>query len=163
MENDSIKEIAEKSLKANEETPTEKQSTQQEEKSGKMSITIFIFLLLTSIAKDLVQILFLLATAIISPLFPLVLLINPILCFIFCLPFTAFIFFITLLSGLRAKWLFVGTIIDQLSPGLPAATITVILSYILDKSPASIKKTVGKASKATSPIPKKAKLNTSKV
>ena len=91
-------------------------------------------------------------------LFPILAPIIIFLCFAICLPFSAFMFVITLLSGIRATWLFAGTVVDQLLPGLPGATITVILSYMFDKAPTPIKKTVEKASKLTSLKPLETKV-----
>ena len=150
-------------LEAEKEKPTEdikqgtsteeKTGTQQEEKQNKMPLTIFLFLLITAIIKDLIQIIF----GALALFFPILAPIIIVLCFIICLPFSAFMFVITLLSGIRATWLFAGIVVDQLLPGLPGATITVILSYMFDKAPAPIKKTVEKASKLTSLTPLKTK------
>lgn len=121
----------------------EKAGLQQQKGGNKMPLTILIFLLVTAIIKDFIQLVFGFIAFILPMLAPIII----VLAFIVCLPFTAFIFFITLLSGVRATWLFIGSIIDQLIPVLPTATLTVILCYIFEKSPAPIKKTVEKISK----------------
>ena len=143
-------------LEAEKEKPTEdikqgtsteeKTGTQQEEKQNKMPLTIFLFLLITAIIKDFIEIIL----GALALFFPILAPIIIVLCFIICLPFSVFMFAITLLSGIRATWLLAGTIVDQLLAGLPGGTITVILAYMFDKAPAPIKKTVEKASKLTS-------------
>jgi uncharacterized membrane protein len=128
------------------EKEEEKAGLRQQKGGNKMPLTILIFLLITAIIKDFIQIVFGFIAFILPMLAPIII----VLAFIVCLPFTAFIFFITLLSGIRATWLFIGSIIDQLIPILPVATLTVILCYIFEKSPSPIKKTIEKTSKITS-------------
>jgi uncharacterized membrane protein len=123
----------------------EEEETKTQEKN-KMPLIVLIFLLIPAIVKDFIQIIFGFIAFILPMLAPIII----VLAFIVCLPFTAFIFFITLLSGVRATWLFIGSTIDQLIPILPAATLTVILCYIFEKTPAPIKEAIEKTSKATS-------------
>ena len=119
-----------------------KKEEQKEEESGenKMSTTIFLFLLITAIIKDAIEILLGLIPGI------------NLFVWAISLPFTLFIFVITFISGLRATWLLIGQILDllPLASVLPIATVTVILCYIFQKLPAPLKKTVAKASKLTS-------------
>jgi len=115
---------------------------QKEEDSGenKMSLTIFLFLLITSIIKDAIEILLGLIPGI------------NLFVWVISLPFTLFIFAITFISGIRAEWLFIGQGLDliPIASILPIATLTVILCYIFQKLPAPLKKTAEKASKLTS-------------
>ena len=128
-----------------EEMASEEEEIETQEKN-KMPLIVLIFLLIPAIVKDFIQLIFGFIAFILPMLAPVII----VLAFIICLPFTAFIFFITLLSGIRATWLFIGSTIDQLIPILPAATLTVILCYIFEKTPAPIKETIEKTSKITS-------------
>ncbi len=123
----------------------EQKDIQQKTKRNKMPLTIFLFLLIAAIIKDVIEIILGVIALLIPVLAPIIIFFS----WIISLPFTAFIFFITLLSGIRATWLFTGLIIDQI-PILPAATLTVILCYIFEKSPAPVKETIKKASKLPS-------------
>lgn len=104
-----------------------------------MSFTIFLFLLITSIIKDTLEIFFGFIPGI------------NLFVWIISLPFVIYIFAIIFISGIRATWLFVGQILDLIpfASILPIATLTVILCYIFQKSPA-LKKTMGKVAKLTS-------------
>lgn len=112
-----------------------------------MSLTIFLFLLITSIIKD--------ALELVLGHIPII----NLFVWVISLPFVIYIFAITLISGIRATWLFIGQILDLIpfASILPIATLTVILCYIFQKSPALVKKTVEKASKLTSLTPQKTK------
>ncbi|MFA5722211.1 MAG: hypothetical protein WC940_01325 [Candidatus Paceibacterota bacterium] len=139
--------------KASTQEQEEKITSEEEEEEeietqekNKMPLIVLIFLLIPAIVKDFIQLIFGFIAFILPMLAPVII----VLAFIICLPFTAFIFFITLLSGIRATWLFIGSTIDQLIPILPAATLTVILCYIFEKTPAPIKETIEKTSKITS-------------
>jgi uncharacterized membrane protein len=141
------------------EKEKEKQKEEQKEKEPKkkeMPLTIFLFLLITAIVKDLIEI----SLAIIALLVPVLAPIILSLSWVISLPFTLFIFAITLISGIRAEWLFIGQMLDLLPlvTFLPIATLTVILCYILQKLPAPLKKTVEKASKLTSLKPLETKI-----
>ncbi|MDD4994483.1 MAG: hypothetical protein PHT66_00630 [Candidatus Pacebacteria bacterium] len=129
-----------------EEIASEGEEEIETQEKNKMPLIVLIFLLIPAIVKDFIQLIFGFIAFILPMLAPVII----ILAFIVCLPFTAFIFFITLLSGIRATWLFIGSTIDQLIPILPAATLTVILCYIFEKTPAPIKETIEKTSKITS-------------
>lgn len=133
----------EEKITSEEEEEEEEIETQEK---NKMPLIVLIFLLIPAIVKDFIQLIFGFIAFILPMLAPVII----VLAFIICLPFTAFIFFITLLSGIRATWLFIGSTIDQLIPILPAATLTVILCYIFEKTPAPIKETIEKTSKITS-------------
>lgn len=133
----------EEKITSEEEEGEEEIETQEK---NKMPLIVLIFLLIPAIVKDFIQLIFGFIAFILPMLAPVII----VLAFIICLPFTAFIFFITLLSGVRATWLFIGSTIDQLIPILPAATLTVILCYIFEKTPAPIKETIEKTSKITS-------------
>ena len=115
---------------------------------NKMSLTIFLFLLITAIIKDAIEILLGFIPGI------------NLFVWVISLPFAAFIFIIVLISGIRGTWLLVGQILDLLpfASILPIATLTVILCYIFQKSPALVKKTAEKASKLASIAPQKAKI-----
>lgn len=132
-------------------TTQEKINNSKRESGNKMPLIILLFLLIPAIVKDFLQIIFGFIAFVLPVLAPIIIL----LAFIVCLPFTAFIFFITLLSGIRTTWIFIGSTIDQLIPVLPAATLTVILCYIFEKSPTPIKETIKKTSKITSLSTKK--------
>ena len=93
--------------------------------TNKMSLTIFLFLLITSIIKDAIEIL--LGAIPVINLFV----------WGISLPFVAYIFIIVLISGIRGTWLLVGQILDLIpfASILPIATLTVILCYIFEKLP----------------------------
>ena len=114
---------------------------------NKMSLTIFLFLLITSVIKDILE--FVLGHIPIINLFV----------WVISLPFVIYIFAITFISGIRATWLFIGQILDLIpfASILPIATLTVILYYIFQKLPSLVKKTAEKASKLTSLTPLKTK------
>jgi hypothetical protein len=114
---------------------------------NKMSLTIFLFLLITSIIKD--------ALELVLGHIPII----NLFVWIISLPFVIYIFAITFISGIRATWLFIGQILDLIpfASILPIATLTVILCYIFQKSPSLIKKIVEKASRLTSLTPLKTK------
>jgi hypothetical protein len=138
--------------KEEEKKPEKKEEEQKEEekKPGEkeISLTIFLFLLITSIIKDAIEILLGLIPGI------------NLFVWVISLPFTLFIFAITFISGIRATWLFIGQGLDLLpfASILPIATVTVILCYIFQKLPAPLKKTVEKASKLTSLKPLKTEI-----
>jgi hypothetical protein len=137
--------------KEEEEKPEEIKKEEQKEKEPKekeMSLTIFLFLLITAIIKDAIEILLGLIPGI------------NLFVWVISLPFTLFIFAITFMSGIRGTWLLIGQILDlvPLASVLPIATLTVILCYIFQKLPAPVKKTVEKASKLTSLTPQETKI-----
>ena len=107
--------------------------------NNKMPFTIFIFLLITCIIKDVLEIFLGVIPGI------------NFFVWIISIPFVAFIFIIVLISGIRGTWLLAGQILDFI-PLLPIATLTVILVYIFQKSPDSVKKKIEKTTKL---VPKK--------
>ncbi len=135
-----------------EEEPKKKEKEEQKEEEpgqNKMSLTIFLFLLITAIIKDAIELVLGLIPGI------------NLFVWVISLPFVLFIFAITLISGIRATWLFIGQILDLVpfASILPIATLTVILCYIFQKSPDIVKKTVEKASKLTSLKPLETKIS----
>ena len=113
-----------------------------------MSLTIFLFLLITCIIKDAIEILLGFIPGI------------NLFVWIISLPFAAYIFIIVLISGIRGTWLLVGQVLVliPLASILPIATLTVILVYIFQKSPASVKKATKAITELTSLKPTKAKI-----
>jgi len=119
---------------------------------NRMTLTIFLFLLITSVIKDVIEIILAVIALHIPALAPIIIFFS----WIIVLPFVIYIFVITLISGIRGTWLFVGQILDLIpfASTLPIATLTVILCYIFQKSPTPVKKPVKTAAKftpATSP------------
>jgi len=104
-----------------------------------MSMTIFLFLLITSIIKDIIEIFLGFIPGI------------NLFVWIIVLPLVIYIFVITLLSGIRGTWIFIGQALDliPIASILPIATLTVILVYIFQKSPTSVKKAIKTATKFT--------------
>ena len=118
--------------------------------NNKMSLTVFIFLLITCIIKDALEIFLGLIPGI------------NLFVWIVSIPFVAYIFIIILMSGIRGTWLLVGQILDLIpfASILPIATLTVILVYIIEKSPI-LKEKMQKAIKAMkASIPSKDPLKT---
>ncbi len=107
---------------------------------NKMSLTIFLFLLITAIIKDVIEIFLGFIPGI------------NLFVWIIVLPLVIYIFVITLLSGIRGTWIFIGQALDLIpfASILPIATLTVILVYAFQKSPAPIKKAIKTATKLTS-------------
>jgi len=105
--------------------------------NNKMSFTIFIFLLITCIIKDALEIFLGFIPGI------------NLFVWIISMPFVLFIFIIVLISGIRGTWLLIGQSLDLLpfASILPIATLTVILVYVFQKSPDSVKKKIEKATK----------------
>lgn len=105
-----------------------------------MSLTIFLFLLITAIIKDVIEIFLGFIPGI------------NLFVWIIVLPLVIYIFVITLLSGIRGTWIFIGQALDLIpfASILPIATLTVILVYAFQKSPAPIKKAIKTATKLTS-------------
>jgi len=128
------------------EDPKEKEK-EKSSKKNKISPTVFLFLLIPSIIKDIIEIFFGFIPGINLFVWTLV------------LPLVIFIFVITLISGIRGTWLLIGQGLDLIPifSILPIATLTVILFYIFQKSPDIVKKTAEKASKFTSLKPLKTK------
>ena len=123
------------------ETQKEKEVTvkpAQEEKNPQkkgMDLIIFLLLLIPAIIKDAIEM--------ILGLIPGINFFS----WMISVPFTAFIFFITIISGTRGTWIFTGHLIDLLPIAsiLPIATCTVIFCYISQNAPAPIKKIIKKA------------------
>jgi len=115
---------------------------------NRMTLTIFLFLLIASIIKDIIEIFLGFIPGI------------NLFVWIIVLPLVIYIFVITLMSGIRGTWLFIGQVLDLIpfASILPIATLTVILCYIFQKSPAPVKKAVKKASKFTSLTSEKTKI-----
>ena len=107
---------------------------------NRMTLTVFFFLLITSIIKDIIEIFLGFIPGI------------NLFVWIIVLPLVIYIFVITLMSGIRGTWLFIGQALDLIpfASILPIATLTVILCYIFQKSPAPVKKAVKTAAKFTS-------------
>ena len=126
----------------------EQKEGEPKKKEKQMSLTIFLFLLIPSIIKDIIEIF-------LGPIPG----INFFVCVI-VLPLVIFIFVITLMSGIRATWLLIGQGLDLIPifSILPIATLTVILCYIFLRLPSPAKKIVGKASKLTSLKPLETKI-----
>lgn len=110
-----------------------------------MSFTIFIFLLVVCVIKDILEFVLGFIPGI------------NFLVWIISLPFVIYIFVITLISGIRGTWLFVGQLLDlvPLASILPIATLTVILCYVFQKSPDVVQKTTKTLSKPSSLVPSK--------
>jgi len=128
--------------------PKEELKEEEEKKepqTKKMDIAIFLLLLIPAIIKDGIEIFLGLIPGI------------NLFVWVFSLPFTAFIFLVTLISGTRGLWIFAGQALDllPLASILPISTITVILCFILSKSPAPVQKTIAKATKISSSTSKK--------
>ena len=123
------------------ETQEEKEATvkpTQEEKTPEkkgMDLIIFLLLLIPAIIKDVIEMILGLIPGI------------NFFAWMISVPFTAFIFFITIISGTRGTWIFAGHLIDLLPIAsiLPIATFTVIFCYISQNAPAPIKKIIKKA------------------
>jgi len=92
---------------------------------NKMSLTIFLFLLITCIIKDIIEIFLGFIPGI------------NLLVWIISIPFVAYIFIIVLISGIRGTWLLVGQVLDLIpfASILPIATLTVIICYIIENLP----------------------------
>ena len=119
---------------AKEEKESPQKSSEKEKAKGekKMDLIIFLLLLIPAIIKDAIE-------AILG-------LIPGINFFVWMIsaPFTAFIFFITIITGTRGTWIFAGHLIDLLPIAniLPIATCTIIFCYISQNTPTSIKKII---------------------
>jgi len=100
--------------------------------SKRMDLIIFLLLLIPAIIKDAIE--------------GILGFIPGINFFVWMIsvPFTAFIFFITIITGTRGTWIFAGHLIDLLPIAsiLPIATCTIIFCYIFQNAPAPIKKTI---------------------
>lgn len=118
---------------------------EKQPKTQKMDLIIFLLLLIPAIIKDAIEILLGLIPGI------------NFFVWIISLPFTAYIFFITIISKTRGTVIFIGHILDlfPLASIAPIATFTIILAYIYSHSPNPIKKTMDKATKLTSAASKK--------
>jgi len=105
--------------------------------NNKMSLTVFIFLLITCIIKDTLEIFLGFIPGI------------NLFVWIISIPFVAYIFIIVLISGIRGTWLLVGQALDLIpfASILPIATLTVILVYMLENLPI-LKEKMQKAVKA---------------
>ncbi len=106
---------------------------------NKMSLTIFLFLLITAVIKDVIEIFLGFIPGI------------NLFVWIIVLPLVIYIFVITLISGIRGTWIFIGQALDLIpfASILPIATVTVILVYVFQKSPAPVKKTIKTVTKLT--------------
>jgi len=105
--------------------------------NNKMSLTVFIFLLITCIIKDALEIFLGFIPGI------------NLFVWIISIPFVAYIFIIVLISGIRGTWLLVGQALDLIpfASILPIATLTVIICYIIENIPI-LKEKMQKAMKA---------------
>jgi hypothetical protein len=106
---------------------------------NRMTLTIFLFLLITCIIKDIIEIFLGFIPGI------------NLFVWVIVLPLVIYIFVITLMSGIRGTWIFIGQALDLIpfASILPIATLTVILVYAFQKSPAPVKKAVKTAAKFT--------------
>ena len=107
---------------------------------NKMNLTIFTFLLITAIIKDVLEVVLGFIPGI------------NLFVWIITLPFVAYILVITLISGIRGTWIFISQGLDliPIASILPITTLTVILCYIFQKAPAPVKKAMKTAAKLTS-------------
>jgi len=115
--------------------PTIKPDKEEEKpKTKRMDLIIFLLLLIPAIIKDAIEMILGLIPGI------------NFFVWMISVPFTAFIFFITIISGTRGTWIFAGHLMDLLPIAsiLPIATCTVIFCYISQNAPAPIKKIIGK-------------------
>ena len=111
---------------------------------NKMNLTIFLFLLIPAIIKDVLELILGFIPGI------------NLFVWVFTLPFVVYILVITLMSGIRGTWIFISQGLDliPIASILPITTLTVILCYIFQKAPAPVKKNIKTAAKftpATSP------------
>lgn len=119
----------------NKEDNAELEKKEKKSEMKRMDLSIFLLLLIPAIIKDAIE-----------GILGLIPGIN-FFVWMISIPFTAFIFFITIISRTRGTWIFIGHILD-LAPFasiLPIATCTVIFCYISQNAPTPIKKIVEKA------------------
>lgn len=122
------------------ETKEEKNSIKEQNKEGekpeakRMDLIIFLLLLIPAIIKDAIEMILGLIPGI------------NFFVWMISLPFTAFIFFVTIISGTRGAWIFAGHLVDllPLASIFPIASFTVIFCYMSQNAPAPIKKTMKK-------------------
>jgi len=121
-----VKERKEPAIKPNKE--------EEKPKIKRMDLIIFLLLLIPAIIKDAIEMIL----GFIPGISFFVWMIS--------VPFTAFIFFITIISGTRGTWIFAGHLMDLLPIAsiLPIATCAVLFCYIFQNAPAPIKKIIGK-------------------
>ncbi|MFA5360723.1 MAG: hypothetical protein WC320_02020 [Candidatus Paceibacterota bacterium] len=145
IENTKSSETQEIQVQSKEPKKEEKEETEEKPKTKRMDLIIFLFLIIPAIIKDVMEIILGLIPGI------------NLFAWVFSLPFTAFIFVITLIGGVRGTWIFIGHLLDLLpfASLLPISTLTVIFCYIFDKSPAPVQKTIEKTAKIASLTTKK--------
>ena len=121
-------------LESKEKKESPQESSKEEKAKGekKMDLIIFLLLLIPAIIKDAIEVILGLLPGI------------NFFAWMISVPFTAFIFFITIITGTRGTWIFAGHLIDLLPIAsiLPIATCTIIFCYISENTPAPIKKTI---------------------
>jgi len=139
MEKEEQKEEKEEKPREKEKEEQKPEEQKEEKKTGdnKMPFTIFLFLLITCIIKDAIEIFLGLIPGI------------NLFVWIISIPFAAYIFIIILISGIRGTWLLIGQGLDLIpfASIFPIATLTVILCYIIENLPI-LKEKMQKAVKA---------------
>ena len=124
-------------LESKEKKESLQESSKEEKAKGekKMDLIIFLLLLIPAIIKDAIE-----------AILGFIPGIN-FFAWMISVPFTAFIFFVTIITGTRGTWIFAGHLIDLLPIAsiLPIATCTIIFCYMSQNAPASIKKTIKRA------------------
>lgn len=115
----------------------EEEEKEQQPKPQKMDIIIFFLLLIPAIIKDVIEV--------ILGLIPFINLFT----WIFSFPFTAYIIFVSFLTGIRKDFVFIGQLIDILpfASILPVSTFTVIMCAIYMNTPKTIKQPIEKTIK----------------
>jgi len=120
-------------------SPEDKKSDKKPEKR-KMDLTIFLLLLIPGIIKDIIEI----VLGLIPGINFFVWLIS--------LPFAAYIFFISIIAGMRKDLILIGQFIDlfPLASILPVTTITIIFCAFYQRAvPTSIKQPLEQIAKKT--------------
>lgn len=114
----------------NKQNNAEIEKKEKKSEMKRMDFGIFLLLLIFAIIKDAIEIILGLIPGI------------NLFVWIFSLPFTAFILFITIITGIRGAWMFAGYLIDLLPIAsiLPVTTLTVIFCYITQNAPKPLKK-----------------------
>jgi cation transport ATPase len=124
-------------LESKEKKESPQKSSEKEKAKGekKMDLIIFLLLLIPAIIKDAIEMILGFLPGI------------NFFAWMISVPFTAFIFFVTIITGTRGTWIFAGHLIDLLPIAsiLPIATCTIIFCYMSQNAPASIKKTIKRA------------------
>ncbi|MDD3491578.1 MAG: hypothetical protein PHG13_01215 [Candidatus Pacebacteria bacterium] len=117
------------------ETSPEEKAPETKPKEKKMDIIIFLLLLIPAIMKDIIEVVLGLIPGI------------QFFVWLIALPFSAYILFISIITGMRTKLILSGQLIDLLPIAsiLPITTGTVIFAYL---SQGVVEKITKKSSKA---------------